>query len=164
LAKERRPLRAHQNERSRDPSAGQACESQPVHAWLFTTGCRPIGNDKFTQELSSFGSMAKLDEQKALIYLREHFPDSIVRGLPLRAILLPRVTGLPNTKLVKAGGMDAFRAIAPTTLLHLTRATDEAARKISTLCRSLPVYWLEAGTDLPQIPQVITEFLKSGAR
>jgi hypothetical protein len=135
-----------------------------VHSLYSTAKLVPDNCGRFPQLKSLVSNPDKLDEQKALIYLREHFPDSISRGLPLRAILLPRVTGLPNTKLVKAGAMDAFRAIAPTTLLHLTRATDEAARKISALCRSLPVYWLEAGTDLPQIPQVISEFLEDAAR
>jgi hypothetical protein len=131
-----------------------------VHSLYSTAKLVPDNCDRFPQLRPLVSNPDKLGEQKALIYLREHFPASIVRGLPLRAILLPRVTGQPNTKLVKAGAMDAFRAIAPTTLLHLTRATDEAARKISALCRSLPVYWLDAGTELPQIPQVIAKFLE----
>ncbi len=47
LAKERRPLRGHQSERSRNPGDGKACESQPVHARLFTTGSPRMENDKF---------------------------------------------------------------------------------------------------------------------
>jgi hypothetical protein len=117
--------------------------------------------DRFPQLKGLVSNSDKLAEQKALIYLREHFPASVVRGFPLRAILLPRVTGLRDTRLVKAGAMDAYRSIAPTTLLHLTRATEQASSKISTLCRALPVYWLEAGTDLEQIAQVIAEFLGS---
>jgi hypothetical protein len=139
--------------------------AQPyVHSLYSTAKLVPDNCERFPQLAPLVSNPDKLDQQKALIYLREHFPASVVRGFPLRAILLPRVTGLTNTKLVKAGAMDAFRAIAPTTLLHLTRATDEAARKISALCRSLPVWWLEAGTDLRQIPQVIAEFLEGGAR
>lgn len=132
-----------------------------VHSLYSTAKLVPDNCDRFPQLRPLVSNPDKLDEEKALIYLREHFPASIVRGLPLRAILLPRVTGRPETKLVKAGAMDAFRAIAPTTLLHLARATDEASRKISALCRSLPVYWLDAGTDLTQIPRVITEFLET---
>jgi hypothetical protein len=134
-----------------------------VHSLYSTAKLVPDNCDRFPQLRPLVSNPDKLHEQKALIYLREHFPANVVRGFPLRAILLPRVTGQRNTRLVKAGAMDAFRSIAPTTLLHLTRATDEAARKISTLSRALPVYWLEAGTDLPQIPRVIREFLRSGA-
>jgi hypothetical protein len=133
-----------------------------VHSLYSTAKLVPDNCDRFPKLRPLVSNPDKLNEQKALIYLREHFPANVVRGFPLRAILLPRVTGLQNTRLVKAGTMDAYRAIAPTTLLHLTRATEEAARKISTLCRSLPVYWLEAGTELAQIPQVIREFLRSG--
>ncbi|MGC2183810.1 MAG: hypothetical protein WA637_11050 [Terriglobales bacterium] len=134
-----------------------------VHSLYSTAKLVADNCDRFPQLRPLVSNSDKLDEQKALIYLREHFPASVVRGFPLRAILLPRVTGTRNTRVVKAGTMDAYRAIAPTTLLHLTRATEEAARKIGTLCRSLPVYWLEAGTELEQIPQVIGEFLGSRA-
>ncbi|HEX3353737.1 MAG TPA: hypothetical protein VHS34_13010 [Terriglobales bacterium] len=134
-----------------------------VHSLYSTAKLVPDNCDRFPQLRPLVSNSDKLDEQKALIYLREHFPASVVRGFPLRAILLPRVTGLRHTRLVKAGAMDAFRAIAPTTLLHLTRATEQAARKISTLCRALPVYWLEAGTDLEEIPRVVGDFLGSAA-
>ena len=129
-----------------------------VHSLYSTAKLVPDNCDRFPQLRPLVSNPDKLHEQKALIYLRETFPPALSADFPLRAILLPRVTGLPDTKLAKAGAMDAFRAIAPTTLLHLTRATDEAARKISALCRSLPVYWLDAGTDLTQIPQVIAGF------
>ena len=134
-----------------------------VHSLYSTAKLVPDNCERFPGMKPLVSNPEKLHEQKALIYLKEHFPANVVRGFPLRAILLPRVTGLRDSSLEKAGTMDAFRAIAPTTLLHLTRATDEAARKISALCRALPVYWLNAGTDLPQIPQVITRFLGSGA-
>jgi hypothetical protein len=138
--------------------------AQPyVHSLYSTAKLVPDNCERFPQLKPLVSNPDKLSEQKALIYLKEHFPASVVRGFPLRAILLPRVTGQQNTRLVKAGARDAFRAIAPTTLLHLTRATEEAARKISILSRALPVYWLEAGNELPQIPHVIREFLSRGA-
>ncbi len=134
-----------------------------VHSLYSTAKLVPENCDRFPQMETLVSNPDKLGEQKALIYLQKHFPANIVKGFPLRAILLPRVTGFTDTTLAKAGAMDAFRAIAPTTLLHLTRATEEAARKISVLCRSLPVYWLDAGTDLAQIPRVIGNFLRSDA-
>jgi hypothetical protein len=135
-----------------------------VHSLYSTAKLVPENCHRFPRLKPLVSNSDKLGEQKALIYLREHFPASVVRGFPLQAILLPRVTGLRDTRLVKAGGMDAYRAIAPTTLLHLTRATEQASRKISLLCRALPAYWLEAGTDLQQIPQVIGEFLRGRGR
>jgi hypothetical protein len=129
-----------------------------------TAKLEPENCSRFPELIPLVSNPDKLNEQKALIFLRKHFPASLVQGFPLRAILLPRVTGRRDTNLVKAGAMDAFRAIAPTTVLHLSRASDETARKVSTLCRSLPVYTLEAGTDLRQIPEVIADFLKCGGR
>jgi len=135
-----------------------------VHSLYATAKLVPDNCDRFPQIKPFISNPDKLDGEKALIFLQEHFPSKVVRGFPLRAIMLPRVTGLKNTKLVKARALDAYRAIAPTTLLHLTRATEQAAHKINLLCRSLPVYFLEAGTDLAQIPQVISEFLTGGTQ
>ena len=44
-------------------------------------------------------------------------------------------------------------SIAPTTILHLPGASQEAFGKMSLLSRSVPVHILEAGTDPGQIPQ-----------
>ena len=131
-----------------------------VHSLYSTAKLVPDNCDRFPQLIPWFRIPTSSTRRKLSFICESTFPPALSADLPLRAILLPRVTGLPETKLVKAGAMDAFRAIAPTTLLHLARATDEASRKISALCRSLPVYWLDAGTDLPQIPRVITEFLE----
>src|SRR4051794_9503058 len=68
LRKRPRPLRAHQNERGDGYRNRQACESQPIHALSVTTRRLMLENDKSLwrgQELSSLGSIAKLDEQKA---------------------------------------------------------------------------------------------------
>ncbi len=131
-----------------------------VHSLYSTAKLDSDNQHRFSHLWPMVSNPDKLDTQKALIFLREHFPGRLTRGFPLRAILLPRVTGLADTKLVEAGAMEACRAILPTTILHLPRATEEAARKVSILCRALPVYILEAGTDLPQIPQVIEELLR----
>jgi hypothetical protein len=135
-----------------------------VYSLYSTAKLVPENCHRFPQLIPHVSNPDKLGEQKALIFLRDHFPRNVVQGLPLRAILLPRVTGGRDTKLVRAGAMEAYLAIAPTTVLHLSRAAEETARKISTLCRALPVYVLEAGTDLPQIPRVIRDFLGDGAQ
>lgn len=96
-----------------------------------------------------------LAEQKAVVYVNEQAPERMSKGFPLRAILLPRVTGLTDTRLRPARAFEAMQAIAPTTIFHLIDDAPAAMAKISRLTRAVPAYWLEAGTDLQQIPQVI---------
>ncbi len=101
----------------------------------------------------------QLETQKALIYLQEKCPEQLTTGFPLRAIVVPKVTGRLETRLAPATVMQALMAMGPTTLLHLQGATEEAMAKMSRLVRSVPVYTLEAGTDLRQIPQVLSTLL-----
>ena len=72
---------------------------------------------------------------------------------------MERISGRRDTVLRRTTAAEGFRALAPTTLSHLPGAEREAFRKLSALVREVPVYTLEAGTDLPQIPRRILEFL-----
>ena len=101
----------------------------------------------------------RLDREKALLFLRSWRPAKIAAGFPIRALVVPRVTGLRDTRLRPASVAEAVRALAPTTLYHLPGAERQAFAKIAALARQLPCYVLEAGADLPQIPARILELL-----
>lgn len=105
----------------------------------------------------------QLESEKALFYLKDHYPDKFIHGFPIKAILLPRVTGQRDTRLTKASAAASLKALVPTTILHLPRASHEAFQKMSALVKQVPTYHLELGTDMAQIPQTILNLLKSGA-
>lgn len=106
----------------------------------------------------------RLDEEKALIFLNQHFPEKVVSGFPLRAILVPRITGERDTRLSKSTAIAALRALAPSTLFQLSGAGENSFQMMSKLVRQLPCYTLELGTDINQIPQVILELLNTSER
>lgn len=101
----------------------------------------------------------ELETQKAVLYVNERRPEAMLPGFPIRAILIPRITGQPETRLTPARSFDAMQAIAPTCVFHLVGDAGRTMSKIAELCRRVPAYWLEAGTDLPQIPDRILEYL-----
>ncbi len=103
----------------------------------------------------------RLDEEKALIFLKEHFPEKIVTGFPLKAILIPKITGELDTRISKATPMLALKSLAPSTLFQLSGTGQSTLEMMSSLVKQIPCYTLELGTDITQIPQVILEFLKN---
>ncbi|MSP12356.1 MAG: serine kinase [Chloroflexi bacterium] len=105
----------------------------------------------------------RLEKEKALIYLNRHYPAKMIRGFPIRAILLPRISGNRDTRIFKAGPMAGLAAMAPTTILHLPAGGQAALQKMSRLAKEVPTYILEAGTDLAQIPAAIAGLLAQGA-
>lgn len=102
----------------------------------------------------------RLEEEKALIFLKEHFPEKIVTGFPLKAILVPKITGEPHTRLKKSTPIHALRSLAPSTLFQLSGTGQSALEMMSGLVKRIPCYTLELGTDIAQIPRVILEFLE----
>lgn len=103
----------------------------------------------------------KLTDEKAMFFLQQHYPEKIVSGFPLRAILVPQITGEQNTRLKRATAIHALKALAPSTLLQLSGTGKDALTTMSTLVKKLPCYSLELGTDIEQIPLVILELLQS---
>jgi hypothetical protein len=97
---------------------------------------------------------------KAVIYLHDHLPERLTRGFPVKAVLIPRVTGKVDTRLTPASQVDGLRALAPSTLFQLSGAGEQNFALMAQFARRIPSYFLEAGTDLRQIPAVIREFLE----
>jgi len=101
-----------------------------------------------------------LETEKALIFLHEHAADVLIRQAPLRAILLPRVTGERDTHLRPAAAGQALRFLAPSTMFQFPGDAGLIFRESVSLIRQLPVWELALGTDLSQIPQVIRGVLR----
>lgn len=103
-----------------------------------------------------------LETEKALFFLHQHYPEKLTSGFPIRAILLPQVTGEKDTKLSSVSSMSALRALAPSTMLQLSGTGKSEFQSMANLVKQVPSYCLELGTELSQIPQVILKFLKEG--
>ncbi len=101
----------------------------------------------------------RIDGEKAMILVNRHYPEKIVKGFPIKAVLTLLVTGKPETKLRPATAGTALKALAPSTIMQLPGAGQKALRLISMLLRQVPCYVLELGTDLPRIPEVIADLL-----
>lgn len=103
----------------------------------------------------------RLADEKPMFYFHEQFPDRVTPGFPLKAILLPHVTGQRDTWLEPAAPMTAFRLIAPSTLLQLSGTGQRAFSLLSRLVQRAPAYTLHLGTDTAQIPHAIATLLDS---
>lgn len=139
---------------------------------LVETAARPMvhslyGAAKFTDDaLRRFPQLAKhvwnphrAAGEKALVYGSSGFPEALVAEMPIRAIVLPRVTGLIDTSVRRVPAAAAIRALAPTTLAHLPGHAASTLAKLTRLCMSVPCFELAAGTDLGQLPPAILGIL-----
>lgn len=102
----------------------------------------------------------RLESEKAVLYVHEHFPEQTTHGFPLAAVLVPRVRrDQRETRIVETTRAAAFSALAPSTIFQLHTADREVFTAMSKLIERVPCYGLELGSDVAAIPGVIHDFL-----
>ena len=88
------------------------------------------------------------------------FPESV----EIVAIALPRVTGRRETAHRPATMGEAVFRLAPSSILQLPFVRGRLALdRLTELATRVPSYWLELGTDLPEIPRHVGRLLDEAA-
>jgi hypothetical protein len=101
----------------------------------------------------------RLDSEKALFFLSEKFGHRLIRQMPLRAIVLPRVMTRGPSEFAPIAPAIAHKAIAMSTI-ELSRWTGgHTLRKVSELLRERPCYELRVGASLEEVPPLVTRLL-----
>lgn len=116
----------------------------------------------FPELLPALVNADRLATEKALAFVHGHLPARVVQSLPVRVVLLPRITGKTESRLVAASPAAALRALAPSTIFQLAGAGEEEFRVLSAFVRQIPCFTLELGTDLSQIPAAVRGALEGG--
>jgi len=99
------------------------------------------------------------DNGKAFAFLYEHFPEQTVSGFPLEAILVPRIAGLPATRLFRISPAEALKSLAPSTLFQLSGTGPEDFQRMGRWVTRIPCYALELSNDPAEISRAIARFL-----
>lgn len=97
---------------------------------------------------------------KAVFFFQETLPHKLISQIPLRALLIPRVTGERHTRLTPANAHAALLALAPSTISQLGGADGKVLARLASLVSRVPCWHLELGTDIKQIPQTIISVLE----
>jgi hypothetical protein len=105
---------------------------------------------------------SRLENDKAVLFLQQHFPEKVCRGFPIKAILLPILTDRQETRIRGVTAGEVLMALAPSTLFQLPGANTGAIKTMSKLAHRVPGYVLELGTDIAKIPEPILGLLTNG--
>lgn len=131
-------------------------EGEPYVHSLYSSGkINAADISKFSFLRSALSNADRLDQEKALFFLHSDFRHKISRGFPLKAILVPSVTGRQDTSFYSISAAHALRALAPSTIFQLPGGREAAFKLIAGVARKVPCYCLELGTDKSRIPPVI---------
>lgn len=114
---------------------------------------------RFPHLTPAISNCQALGVEKAILFLHDHLPHKLAPSFPLRAILLPRVTGQPQTRLRPASSAEGLMALAPSSMFQLPGAGPDSFQILAQVARQVPCYRLQLGTDMAMIPSVIEGLL-----
>lgn len=118
---------------------------------------------KFPSLSGYIQNMNKLNTEKAVMYLYPDLKSQLVNKIPLKAIFLPRIAQRTETTITQGKYWEIQRAMAFTTMSQLPNVGLHTHEFISRFATKLPGFNLHPGSDLDNIPTVISEFLSKPA-
>lgn len=136
------------------------CEPTPTVFSIYNTGKKNADDvNRLPFLAEAISNSDRLDSEKAVYFINEHFPEKILKSCPIRAVLVPRITGKTDTSLTATSAAAALASLVPSTIIQLPGAGKEACQIMMQVLKQVPCYYLELGTDLEQIPQVVFKLL-----
>lgn len=132
-----------------------------VHSVYCSAKLRGQDGDRFPALAPLLSNASELGEEKAICFLASSDDFHLAKSLDLRAVLMPRVTGLRETRLTPASPIEALRSLAPSAIFQLPEAGPLEFTRIGQIVRQIPCFWLDCGTDLDLIPDVVKEAISS---
>jgi hypothetical protein len=114
---------------------------------------------QWLRSLPQFGEIAALPAtthaEKQIIFLHEHWPERIRRGVDCNLVLLPRVTNDKRSSINDATPAEALRALAPTSMFQTVAKGAPMFQRLAEFVRNVPARWLNLGREIDSIPDVI---------
>jgi len=101
---------------------------------------------------------------KRMFFLDRDRSVELTSGFPLRAVLLPHVTGNDRSTTQPVSSGTALLALAPSTLFQLPGARQQRLHHMAEILRRVPAYALGLGSDLATVAPAIREILDAAAR
>ena len=117
--------------------------------------------ERFRGFRSMVSNIEQLETEKALLFLHANFPGKMLAEMPIRTILIPEISGRPETRIRPARAADGLKALAPSTMFQLAGNGQPALQTMANLVRSTPCFTIELGTEIAAIPGVVQKFLQN---
>jgi hypothetical protein len=99
------------------------------------------------------------DSCKALILGGTAFPDQLRRTVPVRALVLPRLSSSNTSRLRPASKAAALHVLATSSLLGPLGAGAPGFARLGRLVERVSSHWLELSRDIEAVPGLLTDLL-----
>jgi hypothetical protein len=131
-----------------------------AHSLYTSTWLTPDHSRRFPR-LAEKAHHGSEDDDKLLVLLSEVDDTRLTRSSGVSALVLPRVTGGPDTTFRRATAAEAVLRLAPSSILQLPFIDARPALdRMHELLKAVPAYWLQLGTSFPAIPRAVDAILR----
>jgi hypothetical protein len=131
-----------------------------VHS-LYGTGKLIPGSSLTSPALEAAAiNRSSLADEKAVILLNRYAPDRVSAGFPLRAVLVPRITHSPETRISPISPAKALVRLAPSSIFQLPGSAAADLRIMSRVVQAVPSFQIELGNDVSAIPSAISNLVE----
>ena len=136
-------------------------ESTPFAYSLYNSCTLQAANirHRFPYLMTKISNPEKLDVEKALLFVHQHYHEFVTKRIPIKVILLPEVTSQHTTRVRRVSPAKTLISLAPSSLFYLPNAGQDDFQRMACLVKQVPSYVLELGADISKIPDVILELL-----
>jgi hypothetical protein len=124
-----------------------------IHSLYSSAKLDPASLDRLPH-LSSTASVAPhdsevapLDREKTVFYVHETWPGRTTAGFPLRAVVVPHITGGDESVLRRISAPRALGALAPSTIVQLHTAGSDALSAMARVVAHVPCFALDLGSN-----------------
>ena len=136
-------------------------EAPAAHSLYRTAKVNPADMGRFARfHPRLLGAAAVAGEEKAVIFLEDDGPGSLVASLPIKAVLTPRFGSAPETHIETIDKALLIGAATYTTLAQLPHAGQKTADFIEAQLRRVPGYSLVLGHDVERVPEALAALLQ----
>lgn len=101
------------------------------------------------------------EAEKALFLFHPSKRSQLTTGLPIKAVLIPKINHELMPKLTRISPAQAFVSLAPSTILQFRGSDNQALSGMSKLVRQVPCYELSLSDELSTIPTLISTLLEA---
>jgi hypothetical protein len=127
--------------------------SAAVHGLYTTAKLQPDALERLPELRPTVRNLDRLHREKAILDLAGEYPDQLGAAAPLRAIVVPRISGRVAIEPASPGAV--LRAMAPSTVFGLFGATTHTLSVLARLAEDVPGYVLEIGDDVDEVADAV---------
>lgn len=107
-------------------------------------------------------SLNNQNDEKGYYFLHDKNPDSLIRRLPLKAVLLPAIAGNQKTSFDRLSQSRGLMGLAASSIFQMPGSGRQTLKTLAGILKDIPVYQMSLGKENAEIMDALKRFMAAG--